>query len=69
MYEWLITEYDLLHVCYAPKCKYKWSVSRWKHTEQGWEECGKIRRFVTFKEARDYAFNLMRKERHKLRVL
>lgn len=69
MYEWLITEYDLLHACYCPNCKCKWLVTRWKHTEQGWKEYGRVHRFVTFDEAREYSVKLMRKERHKLKML
>ena len=37
MYEWLITEYDLLPACFALNCRCKWVVTRWKHTEQGWK--------------------------------
>lgn len=69
MYEWLITEYDLLQACYAPICKRKWVVTRWKHSDQGWKEYGKVHRFATFDEARDYCVKIMRKERHKLKVL
>ena len=69
MYQWLITEYDVISCDFCPNCKYKWLVTRWKHTSKGWKEYGRVHRFVTFEDAREYAIKLMRKERHKLEML
>lgn len=69
MYQWLISEYDVISCDYAPKCKYKWLVTRWYHNESGWKQYGKSRKFSSLDEARNYCINLMRKERHKLGIL
>lgn len=69
MYEWLITEYDVISCDFCPNCKHKWLVTRWKHNETGWKQYGKDRKFTEFEEARNYCISLLRKERHKLGIL
>ena len=65
MYEYLLNEFTLLELRYAPCQKHKWTLQKYVYNGHVWE-CSKwYKSFDNFEDARIYANKLIRKEKHK----